>query len=550
MFDAIARELVAIEPQAVGDGRYTIDSRSGGAKWFQGLSRSGRVLNIDHYETRRNARRTMQDSPLARAMTERMTDTVVPDTGLRLELTPVIEILGITREYADRWSRDAALRFHLWAADKRQHRSENLTFYQYQRLYAYHQQRDNDMFTRLYYDPDLSLQNPLQFESLDPDQIRGDALTSSAGFQAGADGINRDERGRETSYDVWQKQKDGSYNPVTIDARGPSGRLHMLHGYRPEYSGQGRGFTRLAHAIQEFENITDFSAATIKKAINQSCVWGFVEPAKDEDAVNPFEGILSDGAAGPAAQLFGSNPTPVEGVPVTVPSTGLETFTNVPEATLATPGSLFLANLAKGSTVKFAGNSAPADSYDTFVDAFAGYLSASTGVPLEVVLMKFGQNYSASRATLLLFWRVANGWASEMDSDLLSPVVEMWMSGEIAAGRIVAPGWSDPRLRAAWLCKAWVGSNPPDIDPLKTANANRINMEMSSTNLDRVSRTTDGSSAADNIEKNKRFFKDVPVAPWMKTGGTQDGGAGGGKDKSQAILEAIQDLLENGGFGG
>jgi hypothetical protein len=141
---------------------------------------------------------------------------------------------------------------------------------------------------------------------------------------------------------------------------------------------------------------------------------------------------------------------------------------------------------------------------------------------------------------LLLFWRVANGWACEMDSDLLSPVVEMWMTGEIAAGRVVAPGWSDPRLRAAWLCKNWIGAPPPDIDPLKTANANRINLEMSATNLDRVSRMLDGSSADANIEKNRKFFGGkFPLAPWIKQGGD-----GGKADKIQAIL----DYLEDGGF--
>jgi capsid protein len=321
----------------------------------------------------------------------------------------------------------------------------------------------------------------------------------------------------------------------------------MLHGFRPEYAGQGRGFSRIAHAIQEFENLTDFSSSVIKRAINQSSIVGFIQPSADEDASNPFEDILTNAGAGPAAQIFGADPQPVPGIPVAPEpgSPGLDAYYRVPEATIDTPGSMFLGNLTKGSTMVFPSLSAPADSYNTFVDAFAGYLSASTGTPLEVVLMKFGQNYSASRATLLLFWRIAKGWEAEMDSDLLSPVVEMWLAGEIAAGRVSAPGWSDPRLRAAWLHKNWMGSSPPDIDPVKTAKANQLNIEIGATNLDRVARDLNGSSAAANLEKNRTLFKQYELPPWLvKQPAAAEGPVDG---KAQALLEHIVDLIENGG---
>lgn len=499
---------------------YTITDRygSGGAKWLGGLSGKG-FLGINHSTARRNARNAMQDSPLARAIVERKADCVA-DVGLRLELCPVTNVLGISINDAAKWARNTEARFHLWASDKRQHRSETMTFYQMQRLYQLFRGRDGDIFIRLFYNSDPSLQNPLQWEFIDPDQIRGDALTSTYGFQGGDDGIIRDERGRETAYKIWSKQADGTtYKDVTIPAKSADGsRLFMLHAFRPEYAGQGRGYSPLAHAIQEFENITDFSAATIKKAINQSNIVAFVEPAKDEDASNPLEHLLNQ-QAGPAAQLFGSNPTPVDGIPVVPTREGVASSYLLPEANIDTPGSMFIANLTKGSTIKFPANTAPGDSYDKFVDAFAGYLAASTSTPLEVVLMKFGQNYSASRATLLLFWRIVGSEIMEMDSDALSPMVAMWMAGEIANGQIVAPGWSDPRLRAAWLAKNWIGAPPPDIDPTKTANARRLNCEGGFSSVEREARELNGSSAAANIESNRQLFKDFPVAPWTVTGG-------------------------------
>jgi capsid protein len=530
VLDVIAREMVARQPTA----QFIIQDRANGAKWPAGLSNALGGGAVDHLTARRHSREAMQDSPLCRAIVERNAD-VIADIGLRLELAPVIEVLGITREEAAVWAKDVGVRFDLWARDKRQHRAENLNFYQYQRLYQIFQHRDNDMFTRLFYEDDKSLQNPLQFDFLDPDQIRGNTVTTTNGFQNCADGIKRDNRGRETGYQIYYYDSDKkAYAETEIPVRdSKSGRVFMLHGYRPEYAGQGRGYSRLAHAIQEFENITDFSAATIKKAINQSQIVGFVEPSADEDAINPFEGILTNQGAGPAAQAFGTTATGDEIPVVPAERQGITSSYRVPEASMDTPGSMFIANLTKGSKITFPKNTAPGDSYDKFVDAFAGYISASTGTPLEVVLMKFGNNYSASRATLLLFWRVAIGWRYEMAADLLDPIKEMWLAGEIARGTVRAPGWSDPRMRAAWLNCNWIGTPPPDIDPTKTANARKTNLETCVTNLDIEALNYNGSDAATNIEKNRTLYENFPVAPWMITGG-QGAGADNGADSGSS----------------
>lgn len=544
-FDHLAKSLVALtptQPRALFPGYPGGGLGGGGSKWRGGLSASGSVTYINHAEARRNARRAMRDSVQARAVVERAADSVA-DGGLRLEMSPLIEVLGITRERATVWARDVEARFHMWASSKRQHRSEQLNWYQSQGLWAFWRQRDNDQFVRLYYDENPQLQSPLQFEFIDPDQIRGDASviysyggqypygpsTLTAGMQPVlSDGIVRDDRGREVAYKVYVLDKDGAYREITVPAKYADGRPSMLHGFKPEYAGQGRGFSPLDHAIQEFENITDFSAATIRKAINQSNIVGFIEPSKDEDAVNPLEGILTNQGAGPAATLFGSNPQAVDGVPVQVPEDtrpGVDACYRVPEATIDTPGSLFIANLTKGSKISFPANTAPGDSFDKFVDSFTDYIAASCKIPREVVLMKFGQNYSASRATLLLFWRIVCIERAEMATDYLNPVVEAWLSCEIGAGRIVAPGWSDPRMRAAWLNCSWIGSGPPDIDPAKSAKARRDNLEMGATNVERESRDLNGTSAAGNIATNNAAYSGYKPLPWNEPGNPPPGSA-------------------------
>lgn len=488
-------------------------NQSGGAKWPHGMS-GGSGLILNHFALRHNARRAYHDTPQTKALIDRYADTVA-DIGLMLEPTPKFNILGITPENAEQWALDVGERFDSWARSKQQHRAATLTFYQSQRLYQIFQHRDGEVFPRFYYSQDRKLLNPLQFSFIDPDQIRGDAFTSNYGPCTNDDGIIRDSQGREKAYKIWiqKPNKPGHFDMKTIPAVGEkSKRIFMLHGFAPEYAGQGRGYSRLSHALQEFENLTDFTAAQIKKAIIQSSINLYVKPSPDASASNPFKDVLTDHAAGPAAEQFGSDPTPTEDA-LQVPNVS---YARLPEATLDTPGSVAVFNLKGGEDLKAFEGKSPAESYNKFVDSFVSHLSASMSMPVEVLLMKFNQNYSASRASLILFWRVAVIWREEMASDYLNPTYEMWLAGEIAANRIFAPGWSDPRLRAAWINSRWIGSPMPNIDPSKTAKADQAYIEMGSQTLERVARNHNGSSAAANMPKLKREIDQLTAPPWSK----------------------------------
>jgi capsid protein len=515
---------------------------SSGAKYFQGLSDSGAIKYINHYTTRRNARAAYHDVPQARSIVERMADTIA-DIGLRLEAVPAFDVLGISQEEAREWAQHVETRLHLYAMDKNQHRSGTMTWYQTHRLYQIFQHRDNDQFIRLFYNlQDRELQNPLQFEFLDPDQIRGHGFTSTAGFNAYVDGIERDERGRETVYKVWirKKGKRFEYEPVEIPARGSgSKKIFMLHGFTPEYAGQGRGYSRLHFALQEFQNITDFSLAHIKKAINESSMFLTVQN-KDLAPGNPMEGNLTNAGVGPAAEQFGTRPSPsADAQNVTGDALMPPNCYSVPEATIENPGSFMVVQSQKGDEMKLVGGNAPSANYDKFLDSFTSYISAATGMPVEVVLMRFNQNYSASRGALILFWRVVEMWRHEMAADYLNPFYAMWMANEIALGEIRAPGFADPRLRRAWLNANWIGMPLPDIDPSKTAKAMETRTKLGHLTGKRGAREFNGSSFELNKASLTREYGEPPPPPWKQG----SGGALGGNPDLSALAEYIVDEI-------
>lgn len=500
------------QPQAYHSGNYSTygDARSGGSGWPWGVANRGRSRTLNHQRMLMNGRDAYHDSVQARAIVTRKADNTA-GTGLRFEFDPVASVLGQSDDFVQQWSRDAGYRLDLFLRDKKQNRSESMTGYQSQYFYIIGKERDNDVFIRFYYSTDRGLQNPLQFEFIDPTQIRGSSITNTgAPYRKYKDGIERDERGREKAYNIIVPDEKKGMKNVTVQSTGPkSKRKFMIHGFTPEYAGQSRGYSPLGFAIQDFENITDLKSSHIKKAINQSGVIMTVE--NDQlDPGDPTMGVDGGGNAGPSQTVaeFGADAVPAEDAVNVDP-----TVTRMQGAEIKEPGSTVIIAPQRGDKLKPFGGLAPADSFDKFLDSFVAHLSAATSMPIEVLLMRFNQNYSASRATLILFWRKVMIDREDMASDYLNVLVEMWLSGEISAGRIQAPGWSDPVLRVAWLNGSWVGTPLPDIDPSKTAKAAETRTALGHLTGKRGAREYNGSDFDTNAVTIEREYGERPPMP-------------------------------------
>jgi capsid protein len=480
-------------------------------------------LSLNHFALRQQARDVYHDSTQAHAMVDRFADTTV-DSGLTLEPEPDYEMLGITQAQAEDWRSRVRSSFHLWAMSKLQHRSKQYNFYQAQHLYAIESERDNDQFTRLYYNSSSDLLNPLQFELLDANQIRGDAITATNIIGKFPDGITRNPDGSEKSYDIWVQDGDYQFETVTIPRIGEkSKRVFMLHGFVPAYAGQGRGYAGIGEIVQEFELIADFALSHEKLAVNQSQMVMYVKPSDKNPASNPFES-LGQTPMGPSVIQAGA-PGSMSGVAVNgVTSSPLGAgvaFTPIEESVLKTPGSMVVANLAEGESLDTLRSTAPSPQFEAFLDGMMSYVCASRGMPLEVLKMAFNNNYSASRAALLLFWRVVQMRREHIAADLLDPIYEMWLSEEIAAGRVTCPGWQDPRLRRAWLACRWNGTPMPNIDPSKSAQADLLYAKMGAQTFDDIARNFNGSSGKANRAKMATELKELEASginPFNSTG--------------------------------
>ena len=488
---------------------------TGGSKSPGGLSSSGITRLFDHTQLRHNVRDAMFDSDVGRGVAIRFADSIAGNI-LKLKLEPDVSILGKGTDGSalEKLAHEVSSRFHLWMVSKDASLNGINNGYQNQWLYSFLQQRDNDIFVKLSYNrTDKSLISPLQMQFIDPDQLAGNCYTATDGVSQDFNhGIKYDSKGREVSYSFITINKDGGYREVEIPRVGRrSGRRYIIHGFRPEYAGQRQGYPLYTHLLQEFEDITTLKASHVQKAINQSS-WGFyTKPSKNA----PASGGIADYSRESVEVVKDFlNASEVDNMG----QDELNAFTAniMNEFTIRQPGTLWNTTLTAGEDMKAVEQTAPADKFAEFVDSLVSYLTASSGMPIEVLKMKFGQNYSASRATLVLFWRIVNMWRQEMAYDFLNVLVEMWLSEEIALGRINLPGWKDPVLRAAWLSCRWVGDSMPNIDPKKEAEAAKLRVELGQETLDDGALTNNGSNGETNRLKLRRELEELPIPPWGK----------------------------------
>jgi capsid protein len=486
---------------------------SGGAKSVNGISGDGGSYSINSTVMMKNARRAYHDSVEAHSIVDRNADIVV-DVGIKISPSINASILGLTEEQADKFNDKIQERFDLFCSSKTSNRSRRLNVYQAQRLFQKTALIDNDQFVRFYFEKEDDSLSSVSFEFIEPLDIIGEGVTCTDSYVNYNDGIIRDAKGREIAYKVRVRNVDGSYKYVEIPAK-RAGRTIMHHGFERDQISQLRGYSQYGHILQEFQNITDFKLAHIDKAIQQASLAIAVTNDGDNDPSNPFEDLTT-----PA----GVRPSDFVGYESLTEDQKQEAMNidHVDEFVTGNRGSLAVVNLKSKDKITAIGNTAPVTNYDKFVDSFISTIAASARMPVEVLLMKFGQNYSASRAALLLFYRVAEIYRMNIDIDFMTPLYDNWLAEEIADGRVSCPGWSDPILRAAWLKHTIIAAPVPNIDPYKSMMANKGNIEISATTVDRAAQETNGSNGKSNRAANARQLPELIVPYWAEDKRIQD----------------------------
>ena len=321
-----------------------------------------------------------------------------------LEATPDSTILKISDEARRAITNRIESRFNLWANNKTCDVTRNNTLGQIERILFNNQLVKGDYFAILEFSDDPTLINPLQIKIIAPERVCNplDQKTIKAAENKGHvinSGIEIDENGKFVAiyvknFDAKTKRRTWKriefYNPVT-------GRQVVVHGNQQRFGDEVRGIPALAYVAHELEKVTDYSLLELMAAVANATIAAIVKPSDNAPATNPFP---ANAFVPPS--LISSDEQQAATLADTAGDHG---YTNIGKAVLKNTGGLLVSSLNAGEDLVSHDTKRPNVNFGEFVDNVTKHLSASLSIPFEVLLMLFGNNFSASRASLKLFWQ-------------------------------------------------------------------------------------------------------------------------------------------------
>jgi len=487
---------------------YPQGTQPAGGNFFDDLDTYAPETIIDHHAARQQVRKADSQSIELRKILNRNNSYVV-GRGLRLKPTPDHEILGIPLDQASVWGKNGGGRFHLWAKSKGSDVTGINNFYQNQRFAWRQRKRDGEAFPRLTYSDDPNLLNPLQVGFIDPNQIRGDALTFSSGPESQDDGIVKDENGKAIAFKIWitDPQNIGNFKDVTVDAIDKkTGRPLMLHMFEPKSAGQTRGITEFLPAISDFEKITGYKTAALDRMKNGSSR-DYVVENKQADPSDMDLNSLNPQSAGTAVKT--ETGTAGEETPFTPWS-----YTTVQGGQLTT--GMVISGGRQGDELKASPDLSPGETSKDFIETISDNAAACINMGPEVVNMKVSTSFTAAKGAFGLQDIEARIERDDLESDLEDAVYFAWLSGEIGAGRISAPGWSDPIMRAAWLSKRLTGDPNIVLNPMQEATATEKNITMGREDFAEAAERLNSSNFEINAANIKKQLDLLPTSSSIK----------------------------------
>ena len=463
-----AQQRMAARAQLAMTGGYTGAryDRAALASWRAGGGSPTTDIIADLPTLRARSRDQMRNAPIAVGALNTTTSHTV---GTGLSCNPAInsQFLGLSDEQAAAWQADTKWRFEVWCASKDSSVDRRLNFYGQQSL-AYRTWRESgDSFVLT---PRLARAGRparLALQLLEADRVCNPNRTRDTDTLI--DGVEVSPETGETIAVHVAKYHPGDLHVKNewqrVVVRGEStGRLNLLHLFRPLRPGQVRGVPWIAPILEPLKQLSRYTDAELKAAVDSAIFSVFVK--MDPDA---FDDLFEDDDKSKLIKK------------------GLD-WSGELESGKAV-------NLLPGEEIQSNTPGRPNPQFDPFVQAILRQIGVALEIPFEVLVMHFQSSYSAARGALLMAWkffRVERDW---LVSELCQPVYELWLADEVADGRIKARGFfADPAVRAAWCGAQWTGDGPGSIDPQKEVQAAEKRVQLGISTLESESVLHDGVS--------------------------------------------------------
>ena len=411
------------------------------SSWLPGGGSADQDIIPDLPELRERSRDLNRNDAHASGITNTMTTNVV-GTGIRPQSRIDREVLGISENKALKYQKKAERVWKKWLPFS--DAGNRMDFYEIQQLIDRQILENGEAIIIPVMLKDKNRPYSLALQVIESDRLatppekRGDK-TVRAGVRVG-------ENGEPISYFI-QKMHPGDYRYtkaddrkfVEIPARNEYGRPNVFHLYPVQRSGQTRGVPFFASVLTYFKDLSEYTEAELVAARIAACFSIFITSESSMDVNTGYDRNFK-------GQLLES----------------LE------------PG--MIKHLLPGESVSSFNPQRPSATFEPFVERMLRAISASLGLPYELVAKDFSKtNYSSARAALLearRYFKVRQEWLARK---LCQPVWDMVLEEGYLRGDLGSIPFYEKRQN--WVNASWITPGWEWVDPLKEAKAAEVGIK-------------------------------------------------------------------------
>lgn len=434
----------------------------------------------EHISTLRQRSRDLYcgGSTLATGAVKRLRTNAV-GTGLHLKSTISEEILGITSEEARKLEETIEREFAHWANSTNCDIERIDNFYQLQQLALLNALLSGDSFALMTTTKRTGSIYDLRIELVEADRVSTpDNETINPLF---CEGVEKNANGEVVAYHI------SKFHPLSFQDREPrewvrvkafgekTGRRNVIHVMNRERIGQVRGVPFLSPVIETIKQLGRYTEAEVLAAVINGLFTVFIEKESASDDVPFGEAVPED------MQVDSEDEGSIE----------------------LAPGAVI--DLGEGEKANMVNPGRPNPNFDPFVMAVIKQIGAALEIPYELLIMAFSNNYSASRAAILEFFKVIKMYRAWFVTDFCQPIYEEWLCEAVAKGRINAPGFfNDPIIKDAYCSAEWNGPSAGQLDPKKEVEAAELRVQGGFSTRERETTELTGTDFYKNIKQRKR----------------------------------------------
>lgn len=434
----------------------------------------------EHISTLRQRSRDLYcgGSTLATGAIKRLRTNAV-GTGLHLKSTINEEILGISSEEARKLEETIEREFAHWANSTNCDIERIDNFYQLQQLALLNALLSGDSFALMTTTKRTGSIYDLRIELVEADRVSTpDNETINPLF---CEGVEKNANGEVVAYHI------SKFHPLSFQDREPrewvrvkafgekTGRRNVIHVMNRERIGQVRGVPFLSPVIETIKQLGRYTEAEVLAAVINGLFTVFIEKESASDDVPFGEAVPED------MQVDSEDEGSIE----------------------LAPGAVI--DLGEGEKANMVNPGRPNPNFDPFVMAVIKQIGAALEIPYELLIMAFSNNYSASRAAILEFFKVIKMYRAWFVTDFCQPIYEEWLCEAVAKGRINAPGFfNDPIIKDAYCSAEWNGPSAGQLDPKKEVEAAELRVQGGFSTRERETTELTGTDFYKNIKQRKR----------------------------------------------